>query len=99
VQVFVDRHFYHRKYDAAKTLEAVSEELRDETDLDALNDDLVVVVGEEDYAASTRLLVATPRRARRASKQTSGCPIHPSVWKGCSPKFMRGLRNLGEASD
>ena len=44
VQVFIDRRFYRRKYDARKTLEAFSTKLRDETDLDALNDVLVGVV-------------------------------------------------------
>jgi 3-hydroxybutyryl-CoA dehydrogenase len=37
---------YRRKYDAAKTLEGISLKLRDETDLDALRDDVVGVVGE-----------------------------------------------------
>jgi hypothetical protein len=46
VQAFVDRRFYRSKYDARKTLEAFAAKLRDETDLDALNGDLVGVVTE-----------------------------------------------------
>ena len=46
IQSFIDRSFYRSKYDARKTLEAFSVKLRDETDLEALNDDLLGVVRE-----------------------------------------------------
>ena len=46
IQSFIDRRFYRKKYDARKALEAFSAKLRDETDLDALSDDLVGVVRE-----------------------------------------------------
>jgi len=46
IQSFIDRRFYRRKYDARKTLETFSAQLRDETDLDSLSSDLVGVVAE-----------------------------------------------------
>jgi hypothetical protein len=46
IQSFIDRSFYRRKYDAGKTLEGFSMKLRDETDLEALNAELVGVVRE-----------------------------------------------------
>ena len=45
IQGFTDRVNYRRKYhDARKTHEAFSAKLRDDTDLDAVSDDLVGVV-------------------------------------------------------
>ena len=46
IQGFIDRRFYRRRYDARRTLEALSVQLRHETDLAALSDDLVEVVRE-----------------------------------------------------
>jgi hypothetical protein len=45
VQNLIDRRLYRRKYDAQKTLSTFSKTLREETDLEALNAELLSVVG------------------------------------------------------
>ena len=46
IQGFIDRRFFRRKYDAARTLAAFSDHVRDEVDLDSLAGRLVEVVEE-----------------------------------------------------